>query len=82
MTPELRTVLAVASNHGSVAQASEATGGLALEAAGDNGWVQVVHARHGVVGARWAVLAATSDEQHRELTVHLTPAGRDRLERA
>ncbi len=79
MNPDLRNLLAVAHDGGTVAQAIDAAGGFTLEHAGDSGLVQVVHDHYGVVGARWAFLSATTDEQRDALTVQITDAGRARL---
>lgn len=83
-TPNGNTLklLVVADNNGSVTQAIEAAGAVALEVAEGNGYIRVAHRTSGVVAARWAAWTASADQQADDLTVQITPDGLEHLERA
>lgn len=51
-----------------------------LRAAATQELIQVVHRRHGVVGAHWAIAHATAQQQRDDLYVQLLPAGRQQFE--
>jgi hypothetical protein len=80
MTPAMRDLLTIARDQGSVAAVIAVSGGITLEDAELNGYIRVIHRTAGVVGASWAAWTASDVQQRDDLTVQLTPAGRNHLE--